>query len=269
MPEGDTVWLAAKRLDAALAGRPLRRFELRVPRFATADLAGRTVTGVSARGKHLLARVDGGVTLHSHLRMDGEWRIYPGGASWSRRPAHQIRAVLANEEWAAVGYRVHDIALVDTAREDTLVGHLGPDLLGPDWDPEEAVRRLAAQPERAVGEALLDQRNLAGIGNMYKAEILYLHGLHPWAPTAAAPDLRAVVDTAHRLLFANRDHPEQSTTGSTRRDQQHWVYGRAGRPCRRCGTRVEVADQGQPPQARVTYWCPSCQPVDSGAGRSS
>jgi endonuclease-8 len=278
VPEGDTVWLAAKRLNEALAGRTLRRFELRVPRFATADLTGRTVTGVAARGKHLLARVGGGVTLHSHLRMDGEWRIRraaagagAGAGAGARagpgrpdrragRPEHEIRAVLANDEWAAVGYRVHDLVLVETAREDTLVGHLGPDLLGPDWDPAEAVRRLAAQPDRPVGEALLDQRNLAGVGNMYKAEVLFAHRLNPWAPVAAAPDLRALVDTAHRLLYANRDHPAQSTTGSQRRGEQHWVYERAGRPCRRCGSRVQVADQGAAPYARVTFWCPACQP---------
>jgi len=272
VPEGDTVWLAAKRLDAALAGRTLRRFELRVPRFATADLSGRQVTGVSARGKHLLTRIEGGVTLHSHLRMDGEWRLFrtqrragPGG-----RDAHQVRAVLANDEWAAVGYRVHDLALVATAREDTLVGHLGPDLLGPDWDPDEAVRRLAGQPDRPIGEALLDQRNLAGVGNMYKVEVLFLHRLNPWAPTGTAPDLRAVVDTAHRLLYANREHPAQSTTGSLRRGEQHWVYGRAGRPCRRCGSQIQVADQGLAPYARVTFWCPTCQPaVDPAVPRSS
>jgi endonuclease VIII len=270
------VWLAARRLDSALAGRPLRRFELRVPRFAAADLTGRTVREVAARGKHLLTRLDGGVTLHSHLRMDGEWRIFRAGAEPAqpgrtgperagtrpgRRPGFEIRAVLGNQEWTALGYRVHDLVLVDTAQEGTLVGHLGPDLLGPDWDPPEAVRRLAAGPERAIGEALLDQRNLAGVGNMYKAEVLFLHGLNPWAPAATAPDLAAVVDTAHRLLYANRDHPEQSTTGSLRRGEQHWVYGRAGRPCRRCGSRIQVADQGAPPQARVTYWCPTCQPL--------
>jgi len=279
VPEGDTVWLAAKRLHAALAGRTLRRFELRVPRFAAADLTGREVTAVTARGKHLLTRIGGGVTLHSHLRLDGEWLIHraselPGhrGAAVGRpgrtvrpgrtdRPEHQVRAVLANDEWAAVGYRVHDIALLETAREDTLVGHLGPDLLGPDWDPEEAVRRLTAQPDRAVGEALLDQRNLAGVGNIYKAEILFIQRLNPWAPTAAVPDLRALVDTAHRLLYANRDHPEQSTTGSLRRGEQHWVHGRAGRPCRRCGGRIQVAGQGAAPYARLTFWCPACQPA--------
>jgi len=158
---------------------------------------------------------------------------------------------------------------VATAREDTLVGHLGPDLLGPDWDPDEAVRRLAGQPDRPIGEALLDQRNLAGVGNMYKVEVLFLHRLNPWAPTGAAPDLRAVVGTAHRLLYANREHPAQSTTGSLRRDEQHWVYGRAGRPCRRCGSSIQVADQGRAPEARVTFWCPTCQPPINPAGSRS
>jgi endonuclease-8 len=155
--------------------------------------------------------------------------------------------VLANDEWAAVGYRVHDLALVATADEEILVGHLGPDLLGPDWDPDEAVRRLAAQPDRPIGEALLDQRSLAGVGNMYKVEVLFLHRLNPWSPTGAVPDLRAVVVTAHRLLHANREHPAQSTTGSLRRGEQHWVYGRAGRPCRPAVPPLRTRDPGGRP----------------------
>jgi endonuclease-8 len=262
MPEGDTVWLVARRMHTALAGRPLTRFELRVPRHATADLTGRRVEQVLARGKHMLTRIDGGVTLHTHLRMDGAWRLHRPGARWAGGPAHQVRAVLANAGWEAVGYRLHDVALVDTGREPDLVGHLGPDLLGPDWDAGEAVRRLAGQPGRPIGEALLDQRNLAGIGNLYKAETLFLRGIDPWTPVAAVADLAAVVELAHRLLAANRDHPEQSTTGSLRRGEQHWVYQRAGQPCRRCGTPVAVRAQGEPPRDRVSFWCPRCQPAD-------
>jgi endonuclease-8 len=266
VPEGDTVWLTAHRLHQALAGRPLTRSDLRVPRLATADLTGREVHGVLARGKHILARFEGDLTLHSHLRMDGSWRLSQAGARWSGGPAHQVRAVLANTDWQALGYRVHDLALVPTTEEDRLVGHLGPDLLGPDWDPDLAARRLAAQPDRAIGEALLDQRNLAGIGNLYKAEILFLHRTNPWVRTGDVADLAAVAATAHRLLRANRDHPEQSTTGSMRPGEQHWVYGRAGRPCRRCGAAVQRADQGTAPYARVTFWCPACQPEPADRG---
>jgi len=263
VPEGDTVWLASKRMHDALAGRVLTRFDLRIPRHATADLTGRPVTEVVARGKHMLTRIRGGITLHTHFRLDGSWHLQRPGARWRGGPAHQVRAVLANAEWEAVGYRLHDIRLLPTAEEDTLVGHLGPDVLGPDWDPAEAARRITADPDRAVGDVLLDQRVLAGVGNLYKAETLFLTGLSPWTPVGEVPDVPKVVATAYRLLRANRDHPEQSTTGSLRRDETHWVYGRAGRPCRRCGTRIQLGEQGPPGRAeyaRVTYWCPRCQP---------
>lgn len=258
MPEGDVVWRAARQLHDALAGRVLTRTDFRVPRHATADLTGRRVTGVLSRGKHLLIRVEGGVTIHSHLRMDGAWRIYPAGR---RVPAsHQIRVILGNEACQAVGYQLGILELVPTAQEGRVVGHLGPDLLGPDWDPAEAARRLAADPARPIGEALLDQRNLAGIGNLYKAEVLFLRGVNPWRPAGDAGDLTAMARLAQRLLAANRDRAGQVTTGVRRRGEETWVYGRAGRPCRRCGTLVRTAAQGSQPEERVTFWCPHCQP---------
>jgi len=172
-----------------------------------------------------------------------------------------IRALLGTPTWLATGYRVHDLAVVATADEHQLVGHLGPALLGPDWDPDEAVRRLLAQPDVPIGEALLDQRNLAGIGNLYKSETLFVEHVDPWTPVGAVPDLGRMVATAHRLLRANRDHPEQSTTGRMRRGEEHWVYGRRGEACLRCGTPIRRAEQGAPPQQRSTYWCPVCQPA--------
>jgi endonuclease-8 len=259
VPEGDTVWLTAKMLNDALAGQPLIDSDFRVPQLATADLSGRTVHEVVPRGKHILARVDGGLTLHSHLRMDGSWRVghrrIPSGG-----PPHAIRVVLTTPHAVAVGYRVHDVALVPSDEEHTLVGHLGPDLLGPDWDEAEAVRRLTAQPDRPVGEALLDQRNLAGIGNLYKAEVLYLSGVHPWTRAADVDDLAAVVRRARSLLHANKTRWHQVTTGNTRKDEELYVFERPRRPCRRCGTPVRVAMQGTPPYDRLTYWCPLCQP---------
>ena len=141
------------------------------------------------------------------------------------------------------------------------MGHLGPDLLGPDWDVEEALRRLRSDPDRAIGEALLDQRNLAGIGNMYKAELCFLLGLNPWLPVRDVPDLAALVRQAKRVLEANKLRVEQATTGDTRRGHQLWVYRRDRQPCRRCGTPIEVTAQGQEMQERATYWCPHCQPV--------
>ena len=142
MPEGDTVWLAAQRMNAALAGAVLRRGELRVPALATVDIAGATVREVVPRGKHLLIRLADGRTLRTHFRMDGSWHIYRPGARWRGGPAFAVRAVLATDDWECVGFRLHDMALVPTSAEDELVGHLGPDVLGPDWDLDEAVRRL-------------------------------------------------------------------------------------------------------------------------------
>jgi endonuclease-8 len=259
VPEGDTVWLTAKRLDEALAGTMLLVSDFRVPQLATVDLSGRAVHEVIPRGKHILMRIDGDVTLHSHLRMDGSWRLARGRLPRDG-PAYQIRVVLRSPDWVVAGYRVHDLALVKTVDEHTLVGHLGPDLLGPDWDEAEAVRRLATRPERTIGEALLDQRNLAGIGNLYKVETLFLSGISPWTPVGDVNDLPAVVGRARRLLQANRDRWEQVTTGVNRKGEQLWVFERRDRPCRRCGTPIQMQTQGEAPYDRLTYWCPHCQP---------
>lgn len=262
MPEGDTVWLTAHRLDQALGGRVLTRCDLRVPQLATTDLLGMRVLEVVPRGKHLLARLDSGWTLHSHLRMDGLWYLTRAGTAPRRYAAHQLRAQLGNVEWLASGYRVHDLRVVATSAESELVGHLGPDLLGPDWDPNEAVNRLLSEPQRAIGETLLDQRHLAGIGNLYKCETLFLERIHPWRATGAVPDLHRLVDVAQRLLQGNRAHPAQSTTGRTGRGQEHWVYRRAGEACFRCRTAIAHGEQGEAPRRRSTYWCPSCQPTE-------
>lgn len=274
MPEGDTVWLAAKRMRECLAGGELVRADLRVPALATTDLTGRTVLDVVPRGKHLLTRLSGDLTLHSHFMMDGEWHLYRPGASWRGGPAYEIRAILETAGWQAVGYRLHGLAIVRTEREGTLVGHLGPDLLGPDWDADEAVRRLREHPDREIGTALMDQRSLAGIGNLYRCETLFLHRTTPWTPLREVADLPAVVATAQRLMSLNREHPEQRTTGMPGLDRAHWVYGRARRPCLRCGTPIAVTSQGDPTYERVTYWCPRCQlgpapAVDSARHRSS
>jgi endonuclease-8 len=189
--------------------------------------------------------------------MDGTWRTYAPGERWTARPAHLIRVVLRAAAATAVGYHLHDVALVPTADEHRLVGHLGPDLLGTDWDPAEAVRRLAAHPDTAVGVALLDQRNLAGVGNLYKCEVLFLRGVHPRTPVRQVPDLDGLVRLAQELLAANRGRWTQSSTGSLRRGQTSYVYGRRAQPCRRCGTAIRKEELGE----RVTYWCPVCQPV--------
>ncbi|GIH77666.1 DNA-formamidopyrimidine glycosylase family protein [Planobispora longispora] len=192
MPEGDVVYRTAARLGRALDGRPLTRSDFRVPRHATADLTGRTVLETVPRGKHLLTRVEGGLTVHTHLRMEGAWHISPAG----RRvpPGDLVRLVLANAEWQAVGVRLGMVDLLRTGDERRVVGHLGPDPLGPDWDAREAVRRLLDDPGRTIGEALLDQRNLAGIGTIYRAETLFLAGVWPWRPVAAIADVHGDAD---------------------------------------------------------------------------
>jgi endonuclease-8 len=259
VPEGDTVWLAAQRLHAALSGDVLVRSDFRVPQLATVDLSGRRVREVVPRGKHLLTRLSGGLTLHTHFRMDGSWHLYRPGDRWAGGPEWQVRAVLETASWQAVGYRLPVVELLERGEEDRVVGHLGPDVLADDWDGEQAVRRLFAEPDREVGLALLDQRNLAGLGNLYRCEVLFLHGLTPWVRVGDVPDLPALVDKGRRLLLANRGRWEQSTTGSLRPGERHWVFERGRRPCRRCGTRILVAEQGQAPYARLTYWCPRCQ----------
>jgi endonuclease-8 len=261
MPEGDTVWLAGRRLHDALAGQRLTATDFRVPQLATTDLAGRNIREVVSRGKHLLTRIDDDLTLHTHFRMDGTWHLYRPGDRWRGGPDWQVRVVLATERWQAVGYRLPVVDLLARADEHRVVGHLGPDILGTDWDVDEALRRLTGAPDEDIGEALIDQRNLAGIGNLYKAESLFLARLSPWRPVRDVPDVRAVVEQARRLLISNREHPQQVTTGVNRRGQEHWVYERAGKPCRRCRTRVTVAKQGAPPFDRLTYWCPTCQPT--------
>lgn len=281
MPEGDTVWLTASRLNQALRGRPVSRFELRVPRLALSDLSGATITEVASRGKHILMRFDNGHTLHSHLRMDGSWRIAAatgtgvtdrsgsaasargGRVSRSRNGGHgfEVRAIVSNVDWRSSGHRVHDLDIARTSAGEPWVAHLGPDILGHDWDPARAVRNLQAQPDRRIAEALLDQRNLAGIGNMYAAELLFVTGINPYDQIGSVPALDRVAAMSYRLLRANRDHPEQSTTGRTERGEQHWVYLRGGQPCRRCGTPIASAPIGVAPQQRTTYWCPRCQPA--------
>jgi endonuclease-8 len=259
MPEGDTVWRACKRLDQALGGQELTETDFRVPTLATTDLSGRTMLEVVAKGKHLLMRLSGGVTIHSHFRMDGSWHLYRPGESWKGGPDHQVRAVLKTADWVAVGYRLPVLELVATDLEDTVVGHLGPDLLSPGFDREQALANLAAQPERTISEALMDQRNLAGIGNFYRTEVCFLLGLHPWR-TVASVDLAAAVDLSRRLMKANLGHAAQVTTGVDRPGQRSYVFERPGKPCRRCRTTIRTAPIGEPPRERVSYWCPTCQP---------
>ena len=257
MPEGDTVFLAATRLHAALARQTLTRTDFRVPRIATVDLAGRAVEAVRSHGKHLLFRIAGGVTLHTHFKMNGSWHLYRPGERW-QGPGWQVRALLETEPWVAVGFRLAVVELLHSAREHEVLGHLGPDPLSAQWDAAEALRRLTAEPDRPIGDAILDQRVIAGPGNVWKSELCFLRGLDPWTPVGRVSRPERLVALVKELFEANRTTGSQITTGDLRPGRTQWVYGRGGRPCRRCGTIIRVRGPREP--ERVTYWCPACQP---------
>lgn len=256
MPEGDTVHRTARRLHGVLAGGAVVRFDLRVPQAATVDLTGQTVHGVVARGKHILHRI-GDHTLHSHLKMEGAWHSHRPGERW-RRPAYTARAIVSTAGWETVGFDIADIAVVPTSREDELVGHLGPDPLSEQWDAAEAAQRLGADV-RPIHVALQDQRHVAGFGNEYANEILFVAGVLPTRP-ASETDAAALIALGARMIRANRDRADRTFTGVARRGQTTWVYRRAGRPCRRCGTPVRQGSLGaDPTRERIVFWCPSCQ----------
>jgi endonuclease-8 len=256
VPEGDTVFRTARRLDEALAGSTVTRFDLRVPALATIDLTGQVVHGVVSRGKHLLHRI-GESTLHSHLKMEGEWHVYRPGDRW-RKPAFKARAIVGVDTAETVGFDLAELEVVPTRDEERLVGHLGPDPLADDWDPVEAARRLDADT-RAVHVALQEQRSIAGFGNEYVNEILFVRGILPTTP-ANEVDAAAAVDLGARMIRANRDRRDRTFTGDPRPGRTTWVYGREGRPCRRCGTLIRRGALGaDPTRERVVFWCPSCQ----------
>lgn len=263
MPEGDSVYLVARRLSPVLTGRTLTRGELRVPAHATDDLAGHTVLELDTHGKHLLTRFDSGLTLHTHLKMDGSWSITGPGKRLPRNLLPEVRVLMETDRGSTVyGVSMPVVQLVRTAEESEVVGHLGPDPLRADWNADQAAANLAAQPGRPLAAALLDQRNLAGLGNLWVNELCFLRGHSPWTP-AGETDLKAVVALAARTLRHSALVPGayQVTTGNNRRGQDHWVAGRSGQPCRRCGTVIEVAAEVPgDPNRRRTWWCPRCQP---------
>lgn len=340
MPEGDSVYRQCKMLREALKGHVLDSSDLRVPALATTDLSGRTVVDVVPRGKHILIRLSAApnaselksgaepLTLHSHLMMDGTWRVFERAGSArdgaeresgaraassagtapavrgrrGRQPyrrsasvrsraeartplsadvsigqgSHTIRAILRTATVDAIGFDVKDVRLVPTRLEDQeLVGFLGPDILGPDWNLDEALRRLRDQPDRAIGTALMDQRNLAGIGNVYRVEVLFMTRTNPWAPVGSLPEgkLTEIVTLAHKLLNLNRDRPLRSTVGHPATGRPlFWAYGHYDRPCRRCGARLKRGeiDDAAPSTTeargasavqhlRQIAWCPTCQ----------
>ena len=270
MPEGDTVHRTADRLHRALAGRVVERAELRWPSVPDVDLRGSRTLEVVARGKHLLHRFDTGATLHTHLRMEGQWRVeHPGSATDRALRRSDLRAAVLTDTWSALGLRLGMLDLVPTAREGDLVGHLGPDVLGPDWDADLVAGRLTAS-DRFVGDVLLDQRVLAGVGTFWASEVLFLERVLPWTPGHDLDHVTAVrvLDRLHRLMDLSRRTGRQASTGVQRGGEEAYVHARSGRPCRRCGDVVRVAATGDPPRERTLFSCPTCQgglaPTDDG-----
>jgi endonuclease VIII len=268
MPEGDTVALTAAVLRRWLAGGSVRSARASAgPLFRhppdLSSLAGMQVSAVESRGKQLLMTFEDGrhrLTLRSHLGMTGSWHRYRPGERWLL-PAGRASLVLATESAVAVCFDCPTAELLadaDLACSRPLRA-LGPDLLAPDLDADAAASRLAAAPKLAIGEALLDQRLVAGIGNVVRNEVLFMERVNPWTAIGALNDpmLRQLVEAAARVLRGGAATGRRVTTGDPRRGASLWVYRRAGRPCRRCGTLILAARQGS--GARTTYWCPSCQ----------
>jgi endonuclease-8 len=274
MPEGDTIFRAARTLHRALAGHEVVRFESVFPALTRVDddtpIAGRRIERVTAAGKHVLMRLSGDLVLRTHMRMNGSWHIYRRGEAW-RRPRRDMRIVIATAEFEAVGFNVPVAEFLDPramARQDDLRS-MGPDLLADRFDAQEALRRFRERPEVSIADALLDQRLVAGAGNVYKSEVLFLCGVNPFARVAAVNDERllALLATARKHLQANvidataaivTYRGYRRTTRRADPAERLYVYGRAGKPCRTCGTPIEMRAQG--PNARLTYWCPRCQP---------
>lgn len=267
MPEGDTIFRAARTMHAALAGRAITAFETAYPQLARVDdqtpLAGRTIDRVFAEGKHLIIEFSGDLYLRTHMRMHGSWHLYRPGEQW-RKPRGEMRLVIATDAWVAVGFNVpiaefHDARSLE--RQEDLA-RIGPDFLGDTFDFEEALRRMRARPDREIADVLLNQRVAAGVGNEYKSEVLFLARINPFRRVDELSDeeLMTTLKQARRVMIANvaMRTAARVTTGSLDRNKRTFAYGRGGKPCRRCGSRIEYARQG--PDARGTYWCPQCQP---------
>jgi endonuclease-8 len=256
MPEGDTILSAARRVGAALVGRPIVEIETPQPRHALdrwpERLGGRAVRAVDARGKHLFIRFDGDLTLHSHLRMTGQWGVYRRGERWRRSP-HRAWLVIRTEEHEVVEFDGPVLELMTDSRTrfDRRLAALGPDVLAEQLDESRFLALLrAADDSRAIGEALLDQRVLAGVGNMWKAEGCFLAGVDPWRRVRDVSDAEA-------LAIVRELRPLMQASAEGRRRGPRWVYDRAGLPCRRCAT--PIAARGQGDDNRTAYWCRECQ----------
>ena len=266
MPEGDTIFRAAATLNRALGGQVVTRFVSVYPALTRVDqdtpIAGRTVERVESLGKHLLMWFSGDLILRTHMRMNGSWHVYPHGARW-RRPARDARILVATERAVAVGFNVPVAELIrarDLARHEDLRS-LGPDLLGEQFDSADAVRRVRGRDGDLMADLLLDQRVAAGIGNVFKCEILFLARINPFTRASDVTDaqLAEVFAIGRRVMTVSVKLGRRTTRSSLDPAGRLWVYGRAGQPCFRCRTMILAKKTG--PDARITYWCPSCQPA--------
>ncbi|MDR1394289.1 MAG: hypothetical protein LBJ62_10060 [Bifidobacteriaceae bacterium] len=264
MPEGDILKRAAAHLNQALAGRRITYCLLRWPSLGGTDLTGQTVEAVSAYGKHVLMRLDSGYTFRSHLRMDGLWLIEPAvdgrPGPASRAQTWNSRAVLANESWVGIGHRLGMADLIRTHDLPYLIGHLGPDVMADQFDPDLAAQRVLDQGQRGIGATLLDQRVVAGIGTIYMAETLFEWRVRPDRPTKDVPDVPGLLAHARQLLRRSAAARTPTATGVTIRGRTSLVHGRLHQPCRRCGTPIAVMRVGQAPLDRPAFYCPTCQP---------
>lgn len=280
MPEGDTIFRAARTLERALAGSRVTDFRTVLAQLSRVDddqpLRGRLIERVTAVGKHLLVQFEGDLTLRTHMRMNGSWHIYRRGEKW-QRPASSMRLVIATERFEAVAFDIQVAEFIRTSElgRDRELARLGPDVLSADFDPEEALRRLRLHPNDTIGDVLLNQTVMAGVGNVFKSEILFLCKIDPFHRVSELSDsqLREVISTSRQLLLQNVGGGSRASSGGFRRTTRRispseslWVYGRKGLPCRKCGAPVAWRKVGG--EARSTYWCPRCQPATVAASNS-
>ena len=277
MPEGDTIFKAARTLNRALAGRRVTRFESVFPHLTRIHddhpVTGRTVEQVRSSGKHMLMQFSGDLLLRTHMRMNGSWHIYRPREPW-QRPRHAMRIIVGTDDFLAVGF---DIPVAEMLSSRELTRHrelrrLGPDLLDDKFDAAEAARRIRERGSSEIADVLLNQRVLAGIGNVYKSEVLFACGVNPFVTVDQITDaeIDSLVATARKFLRANVSGGLAAmttytgfrrTTGRSAPNERLWVYGRVGDPCRKCGSAIQIRAQGR--DARLTYWCRTCQPSRS------
>ena len=280
MPEGDTIFRAARTLNRALSGQTVAKFDTELPQLARVDfvspIAGRTVESVASSGKWIKMSFSGDLILLTHMLISGSWHIYRPGEVWQRH-RQQMRVAIYTEKFVAVAFLVPiaEFHTADTLRRHRSVTKLGPDILSLEFDEEDAAARIAAHPELEVGVALLSQSIVAGLGNVFKSEVSFASGVNPFRLVGSlrSEELRALVSNARKFMLANVADGSggqivtytgfRRTTGRADQSERLWVYRRRGEPCRRCGTGIQSLKQGL--DARVTFWCPQCQPIRSSS----